>query len=278
MSLDIKNQFDSPVGLIAGNGSLPLEFVHNARQKGLQVVTVAHIGETAGEIEQISSSCKWIKVGQLGKLISFLRKSGVKQAFFAGGICKPKLFSVFNLDFKGFMTMAKVKTYNDDTVLRAIAKEIEKVGIKIFSAGLILENSVIKKGSLTKRALNEEERINAEIGWEAAEGIGKYDIGQTVVVIKKAVVAVEAIEGTDACMFRAAELGGKGGVVVKLTKPAQDRRFDLPAVGINTVLNMHKIGATALVLKAGGAILLKPQEVIDAANLHDIAIEAWDKH
>ncbi len=268
-------QLDSPVGLIAGNGSLPFEFIESAKAKGLEVVTVAHSGETDPKIESISKSCTWIKVGQLGKIISSLKKAGVRQATFAGGINKPKLFSGLRPDLKGFLTLLKLKTSNDDTLLRGIANEIEKSGIKIFSAGLVLENSVIKKGCITKRALTESEIENANIGWQAAEAIGICDIGQTVAVNKKSIVAVEAVEGTDACLKRAFELSGKGLVVVKLCKPEQDKRFDLPAIGTETINLMNQIGATALVIRAEATIFLQPQEVIIAAEQAGIAIEAW---
>ena len=275
MNQILSNDLQSPIGLIAGNGSLPFEFIESAKAKGIEVVTVAHVGETDKRIELVSKSCTWVKVGQLGKVIRSLKKAGVKQASFAGGIYKPKLFKSMSLDFKGFLTLVKLKTSNDDSILRGITKEIEKSGIQIFSAGVVLENSIAKEGKLTKRNLSSEETENAKIGWQAAEVIGKCDIGQTVVVNQKAIVAVEAVEGTDACIKRAGELSGKGAVIVKLSKPGQDERFDLPAVGVETIINMHNIGATALVIRAGATIFLKPQEIIEAADLHNIAIEAW---
>jgi DUF1009 family protein len=269
------SDLNSPVGLIAGSGSLPMNFIQSANAKGLKVVTVAHVHETDSKIEQISSACTWIKVGQLGKLIKSLKKAGVKHATFAGGIYKPRLFSNLSLDLKGWLTILKLKTSNDDTLLRGIAKEIEKSGIKIFSAGLLLENSLVNKGKLTRRGLSTSEIENAVIGWQAAELIGKCDIGQTVVINQKSIVAVEAVEGTDSCIDRAGQLSGKGSVIVKLSKPGQDERFDLPAIGVSTIENMQAIGATALVLRADSSIMLNPQEVIEAADRYNIALEAW---
>lgn len=268
-------QLTSPLGLIAGNGVMPFEFVKSAKEKGFEVVTVAHIGETDEKIGEVSENCSWIKVGQVGKLIKALKRSGVKNASFAGGICKPKLFNVLNLDLKGFLTLAKASTGNDDSILRTVAREIEKSGIRIFAATLLIDKSTPPKGVLTSRALSREETENAKIGWQAAEDIGRHDIGQTVVVNRKVVVAVEAIEGTDACMQRAGQLSGKCATVVKLSKPNQDLRFDLPAVGVETIAVMKSIGATALVLKANCAVLLNPQELIEAADQAGIAIEAW---
>lgn len=263
----------SPIGLIAGNGTLPMEFADNAREKGYSVVAIGHVGETDPSLSTRVGALSWVRVGQLGKVIRILRKAGVKQVAFAGGIRKPA-FSGLRLDLTGFLTLMRAHTYHDDSLLRAIAREIERRGIEVFSPTVFLEQSVPAPGVLTVRALSKKEREDAIIGWEAAEGIGRFDIGQTVVVNEKVVVAVEALEGTDACLERAGSLRGGGATIVKLPKPGQDTRFDLPAIGVNTIDAMKRLGFTALVLKEGGAILIDPQGVIDKANAAGIAIIA----
>lgn len=265
----------SPVGLIAGNGSFPLEFAKNAKEQGLDVVAVAHIGETDPVLEKLVSKCLWIKVGQLGKTIRFLKKGKVKQVAFVGGIKRVNLFGGVKLDLRGTLLLTRLRSVKDDALLRGVAGEIESSGIEVISANSLLKESVPKMGVLTKRALSDKERKDADIGWEAAKGLGALDIGQTVIVSEGVVVAVEAIEGTDATILRAGNLS-KSGVVVKVPKPQQDLRMDVPAVGVTTIDNMKAAGLTALVLESGKAWLNDPQEIVAAADSAGIAIEAFD--
>jgi len=266
----------SPIGLVAGNGQFPLEFVECARARGLDVVLVAHRGETDPTLESKVAKILWVNVGQLGKIIKFFKKQGVKQAAFVGGITKLRLFSNVRLDLKGIMTLARIRTFNDDALLRGISGAIEKSGVEIFAPSELLEKSVVRKGVLTKRGLTAKEVEDAIIGWESAEGIGKFDIGQTVVIKKKGVVAVEGVEGTDACISRAGALVGDGCLVVKLPKPEQDIRFDMPAIGEGTVNAMQAVNATALILKADFALIMNPLEVIKKADAAGIAIAAFN--
>ena len=280
------NNLSSPIGLVAGNGNFPLEFVEHARARGLEVVVVAHTGETDPRIEELAAHCCWIRVGQIGRLLRTFIKNRVKQAAFVGGIRRTRLFSGVRLDFKALSILARVGSVRDDRILRGVAEELERNGIEVFGASLLLEKSVPARGLLTRRGLTPAERQDARVGWEAAKAVGALDIGQTVVVYQGAVVAVEAIEGTDAAVLRAGQLGGTAGkvlgregraaglVVVKLVKPHQDVRFDLPAAGPGTIETMQQAGATALVLEAGRAVMLKPQETIAAANEAGIAVVA----
>ncbi|RMG40857.1 MAG: LpxI family protein [Candidatus Dadabacteria bacterium] len=272
--MTLTEELKSPLGLIAGNGSFPLEFVESAQRRGLSVVAVAHTGETDAEIERYVDQCTWVKVGELGKIIKTFKKAGVKQAFFAGGIKRIKLFGGVRLDLKGLSVLSKVRSVKDDAILRGIADEIEQNGIRVLSASILLENSVPSEGLLTSRALTAEEREDALVAWDAARAIGALDIGQSVVACEGIVTAVEAVEGTDAAIRRGAELAKNAGVVVKLCKPHQDLRFDLPAVGTKTIEVMAECGVTALVIEAGKSLILNRQAFVEKANNAKIAVLA----
>lgn len=266
----------SPIGLIAGSGQFPADFVQAARRRGLKVVAVGHRGEADPQLETLVDSCCWIRVGQLGKLISFLQRHGVRQAAFAGGISRPKLFGGLRLDWRGVRLVARLRSFMDDAVLRAVAHELESSGITVFSAAALLEESIPRGGLLTKRDLTAQELRDAQVGWQAALTLGALDIGQTVIVRDGVVVAVEAIEGTDAALRRAAFLAGAGCVVVKLAKPQQDLRFDLPTVGPQTIALMAELKYGAMVLAAGRALLLDPQRCVSAADKSGMALRVFE--
>lgn len=274
----------SPIGLIAGNGDFPLAVAKNAVERGLEVIAVAHHGETSASLEDLVSSCNWIRVGQLGKIIAILKKAGVKQATFAGGIKRINFFGGARLDMKAISLISRLRSIRDDALLRGIAGELEKSGIAVFSASELLEESCPAAGLLTRRALSPAEKADALLGWDAAKGIGELDIGQLVVAYKGVIVAVETIEGTDMTLARAGEIArtagklnpGSGPVVVKLAKPQQDLRLDVPAIGPQTIEVMKAAGLTALVIEAEKCVLLRPQEVITAASAAGIAIQVCD--
>jgi DUF1009 family protein len=264
----------SPIGLIAGNGTFPFEFATNARARGLEVVAVAHVGETDPELEKIVKSCTWIKVGEVGRLIKVFNKAGVRQAAFAGGITKVRLFGGIKLDLRGIKVLSRVRSTNDDSILRGVAAEIESSGVSIVAASVLLEKSLPAGGVLTHRRPLGAELKDGIQGWIAAREIGRLDIGQAVVVVRGAVAAVEAIEGTDAMIARAHQLAGNGGVLVKICKPDQDLRFDLPTIGLKTIENANRSGITAIFIEAGRTLMLDPDGVVRAANRAGIAIVA----
>jgi DUF1009 family protein len=264
----------SPIGLVAGNGQFPLEFAENARARGLTVVTVALKGEADKRIEALSESTTWVSVGQLGKLIRSLRRAGCRQVAFAGGVTRVNFVDGFRIDWVGLRMLSKLRSFNDDSIMRGIIATVENGGIQVIGASTLLEKSVPKPGTLTKRGLTRDEIDNAKIGWEAARVTGTLDIGQSIVMRNKTIIAVEAVEGTDATIKRAAAVRGEGGVLVKLAKPIQDLRIDLPAIGVRTIELMHENRITALVVEAGKAIMLDPQGILEAAHRLDIAIVA----
>ncbi len=262
------------IGLIAGNGTFPIAFARAAKEKGLQVVAVAHEGETLPELAQWVDAIFWVKVGQLGKLISIFKEQGVKDVLMAGGIKKTRLFGGGIPDLRAVAMFAKMIHKKDDSILRAVAKELESEGITVRESTLYLENIVATPGIMTKRKPSKEERQDIDFGWQMAKEIGKLDIGQTVVVKDQAILAVEAIEGTDEAIRRGGQLCGQGAVVVKVCKPNQDLRFDLPAVGTQTIKTMEQVKASCLAVEAGKTIIIDREAVVRDADKAGIAIVA----
>jgi hypothetical protein len=262
------------IGLIAGNGTFPVAFARAAKEKGIQVIAVAHEGETLPELSQWVDVIYWIKVGQLGKLISIFKEQNVHDVLMAGGIKKTHLFKGGMPDLRAAALLAKMLYKKDDSILRAIAAELESEGITVRESTLYLDNLLAPAGVLTRKKPSKDEQKDIEFGWETAKEIGRLDIGQTVVVKNQAVLAVEAIEGTDEAIRRGGRLCGQGAVVVKICKPHQDLRFDLPAVGTQTIDTMHEVKASCLAVEAGKTIIFDREAVTAAADRSGIAIVA----
>ncbi len=262
------------IGLIAGNGNFPITFARAAREKGLQVIAVAHEGETLPELAEYVDSIIWIKVGQLGKLIKAFHDHGVRDVLMAGGIKKTRLFGGGLPDFRAMALLARVVYKKDDSILRALAQELESEGIIVRESTLFLDNIVASNGILTKRKPTKDERQDIEFGWQMAKEIGRLDIGQTVVVKDQAVLAVEAIEGTDEAIRRGGTLCGGGAIVIKVCKPQQDLRFDLPAIGPLTIKSMEQVKASCLAVEAGKTIIIDRHVVLHDAEKSGISIVA----
>lgn len=267
-------ELTSPFGLIAGGGSFPIEIAQEAKRRGLELITVALMNETDPTIEKYCDKVSWIKVGQLGKLLKKLSASKVKQAIFCGSISRANIFQGVLFDLKALGVVARVGSLRDDRILRGITDEIEKLGIEVLSPSVLLTKSLAKEGRLTQRGLTEAERKDARYGWHVAKTIGSLDVGQTVVISDSIIVAVECTEGTDGAILRGGELTGPAKcTVVKVAKPQQDLRLDLPSVGIKTLESMKQAGATALVLEHEKALILEPDTFIAHANKEGIAVE-----
>ena len=262
-------------GLIAGNGRFPLLFAQSATKKGVEVVAIAHEGQTLPELEQYVSKTYWIKVGQLGRLISILKSENLHHAAMVGGIAKTVMFSKVRPDWFALALMTKLRTLNDDALLRAVSEEIKKQGVTVHSSTLFLEELLSPGGCLTKRSPQKQELRDIEFGWQIAKDVGRLDIGQSIVVKNQVVLAVEAIEGTDEAIRRAGKLGkGKGLVVIKVSKPQQDLRFDVPAIGPQTIMTMKEAGAAVIAIEADKTLLIDKEELIEAANQAKISIIA----
>jgi DUF1009 family protein len=272
-------QFDytKSVGIVAGNGNFPLACLQSAKSKGMPVFVCAHKNETMDEVVNGADSFCWIKIGQVGKALKFFKKNNCTQVIFTGGISRLNVFKGVFPDWTGLKVIKRAGSLRDDAILRSAAEEFHKHGINIYASEVLLTEFVATKGCLTSRSLNDAEKSDALFGWKVAKAVGSFDVGQTVVVTDKVVTAVECVEGTDQAIIRAGGLThSKTSVVVKVPKPHQDRRLDLPSIGIDTIRTMSKSRVTALVLEQGGAMILEPQLVINEANKLGISIEVWD--
>ncbi|MCX5724235.1 MAG: UDP-2,3-diacylglucosamine diphosphatase LpxI [Nitrospirae bacterium] len=260
------------LGLIAGNGRFPIIFADNARKLGYHVSAVAHEGETEPELASHVDRIHWIKIGQLSKLIKAFKEDDVHQAVMLGGIKKTHVFTTVRPDFRTLALATRLALWKDDDILREFAKELESEGIAICESTFGLEGILVEEGSLTARTPSEKEWEDIRYGWDVAHDIGRLDIGQCVVIKDRVVVAVEAVEGTDEAIKRGGDLAKAGAVVVKRSKPQQDMRFDLPAVGPRTIEVMASVKASVLAIEAGRTILLDREIMLAKAKAANIAI------
>ncbi len=260
------------IGLIAGKGQFPLLFAEAARGRGLEVVAVAHRGETDPSLEPLCHRVHWIAVGQLGKLIRIFKEAGVTQAVMAGGVSRGRLFRDFRPDLKALNLIRRVGAGHDDRILTGLAAELESEGITIISPMLYLEDLLAQPGRLSRRRPTSQELLDIDFGFSIAKAVGRLDLGQCVVVRRLVVTALEAVEGTDDTIRRGGRLAGKGAVVVKVCKPSQDLRFDLPAVGTGTIKAMLEVEARVLAVEAGKTLIFDRQEMLALADRAGIAI------
>ncbi len=263
-----------PLGIIAGNGSLPLALINQLKAKGRQVFVAAHREETSPLAFDAADGATWVAVGALSKIINFFHFNEVREIVFIGGIRKARVLNAL-FDSRTRRILSTLASFNDDQLLRAIISEFEREGFRVSSAAQYLSSLIVAEGSLTQQKLSSEQKEAALIGWECASQLGAADVGQTVVVKQKTVVAVEAIEGTDAAIRRGVSLGGEGRIVVKRCKPNQDTRVDLPTIGKETIELLIELKVSGLVLEAGKAFLVDADDAIAEANLHGIVIEGW---
>jgi len=260
------------IGLIAGNGRFPLIFAQTAKREGVRVVAVAHRGETDEAIDGVADAVTWVRVGELGKMIRTFRDAGVRRAVMAGGLSKAGVFRGGLPDLRGAMFLARLRSFRDDALLRGVASEFESDGIEIVPSTTFLSTIVTHEGTLGSHAPKKREWQDVAYGFRVAKEIGRFDVGQSIVVRGGVALAVEGMEGTDACIRRGGELGHGGAVVVKVAKPGQDLRFDVPAVGPRTIATMREAGARVLALEAGRTILLDREELLSAADAASIAV------
>ncbi|MCK5657100.1 MAG: UDP-2,3-diacylglucosamine diphosphatase LpxI, partial [Deltaproteobacteria bacterium] len=260
------------IGLIAGGGQFPILFARAARQNGVKVVAVALKGEADELLESEVDVCSWVSLGKLGRMIETFQKAQVTEVAMAGAVAKTKLFSKIRPDWKAVRLLARMLHKKDDAILRAFTEELEAHGIKVRPSTLFLPELLAPPGILTRRRPNARERRDINFGWNLAKEIGKLDIGQCILVRDQAVLAVEAIEGTDETIRRGGRLGKSEVVVVKVCKPNQDLRFDVPAVGIQTIKTMKEVGASVLVVEADRTLMFDREKMIQAADDARIAI------
>lgn len=263
-------------GLIAGNGRFPFLVLEGARSQGIEMAVIAIKEEASPELEKIAKSLHWVSLGELSKTIELLQQEGVKQAVMAGQVKHNKIFSAIRPDWKLAKLLFSLPKKNTDSLIGAVAKVLHDEGIQLVDSTLFLQPLLPELGVLTKRTPTASESADIEYGHGVARQIAGMDIGQTVVISDRACVAVEAMEGTDETIARAARIAtGKAFVVVKVSKPKQDMRFDVPVVGLPTIQQMKSAGATALAIDAGRTLLFDRAKLIELADASGIAIEAF---
>ncbi len=260
------------IGVIAGSGQFPLLFIEAAQKAGRKIVLIAHRNETSQEVADAADEVLWVKLGQLGKMIKFFHQQGAGETVFVGAITKTRIFRDILPDFKGMSLWNKIDTKQDDAILRAVAGALEKEGIKVLESTLYLQYLLFPHGVLTEKKPDKNQRLDIEFGWKNARAIGAMDIGQCVVVRNRSVVAVEAIEGTDVTIARGGALAREKAVVVKVRKPNQDFRFDLPATGIKTIETLAGVKGAVLAVEAGQSLIFDREATVKAANEAGIVV------
>jgi DUF1009 family protein len=261
-------------GLIAGNGQFPFLVVEGARKQGASLAVVAIKEETDPKIEQIAEKVIWVGIGQLGKMISFFKSENVSRAMMAGQVRHVQIFSGSLPDLRMIKMLWNLPQRNTDALIGGVAGEMSKEGIELIDSTYFIQDQLAPEGILTKRQPNETERGNIEYGLRVANEIARLDLGQTIVVRAKACVAVEAMEGTDAVIRRAGELTRGKLTVIKVAKPNQDMRFDVPVVGVPTIQTMIEAGASCLCLTARKTLIFDQEEMLRLANQNKISIVA----
>jgi UDP-2,3-diacylglucosamine hydrolase len=265
------------LGLIAGNGRFPFLVLDAARASGHDVTVIALKDEAFPDLAAVAArppaaDLHWIGIGQLGKCISLLKEAGAAQAVMAGQVKHTKLFTDIRPDLTALSLITKLKARNTDAIISAVADVLRDHGITLLDSTAFLAPLLAREGVLTRRAPAPEEQADLAFGYQVADAIAGLDIGQTIAVKSAAVVAVEAMEGTDAVIARAGQLAGRGVRIVKVAKPKQDMRFDVPVVGVSTIEAMQAAGATLLSVDAGKTLMIDGDAIIQAADAADITI------
>ncbi len=264
------------IGIIAGSGVYPETFIAAARRQcpGVKLVVAAFHGETKPELAEQADATEWFRVAQLGKVIKFFKREGVTEAVMMGQISPRNLFDL-RPDLRVLMILARVKERNAETLFGAIADELGKDGITVLSATTFLEENLPGPGHVCGPAFKKRQLMDAEFGFRIAKETSALDIGQSVVVRHGTVLAVEAFEGTNVCIRRGGELGnGKDVMLVKVSKPNQDFRFDVPVIGPQTIENCASAGVSGITIEAGKTLLLEKAEVAELCKRHQIGIHA----
>jgi DUF1009 family protein len=261
------------IGLIAGGGVLPRLFAEEAKRRGLEVVAVCHRGETDPSLVDSVGVASWVRVGQLNGIVRALKAGGVDSAVMAGGIGRVRALTQARPDLGALKVAARLRSLRDDAFLRGVARYIEEAGIRILAPTDFLSRLMAPRGHIAGPPATAAQLADVALGLEVATLLGQADVGQTVVVRERLVMALEAVDGTDETIRRGGRLGGPGASVVKLSKPGQDPRFDLPAIGPGTIAVMEEAGARLLAVEAGRSLLLDAGALLAAAERAGICVE-----
>lgn len=264
------------VGIIAGTGELPGIVAKDAKERGCTVVIAALENLAPAGLENFADVFQWVNAGKLGDLINVFKKSGTTEVIMAGKVPKTLIYkSKITPDLRAIKMLFSLKDKSDDSILNALTKELESEGIRIINTTAFSPHLLTPEGVLTEDSPSKEEWQDIAFGWEIARGIGKLDIGQTVVVKGKAVMAVEAIEGTDEAIRRGGRLAGAGAVVVKVSKPQQDMRLDVPVIGLDTIKAMVDVGARVLAVEADRSIIIDRKQLAIEADEAGITLVGY---
>jgi UDP-2,3-diacylglucosamine hydrolase len=260
------------LGIIAGNGVYPLALAVAARKNGVKrIAAAAFTGETDPVLNEHVNIIEWMRVGQLGRLLKFFREQDIRHAVMAGQIAPKNLFDL-RPDLKALMLLGKLKCRNAESIFAAIADELAKIGVELLPATTFLEDSLAQPGLIAGPKLSARQGDDVELGWNVAKEIARLDIGQTVIIKNGSVVAVEALEGTNETIKRAETLVREGGVMVKVAKPNQDMRFDVPVIGVETLRVAAESRLRVIAVEAGKTLLLERAAIIDLANRSTISV------
>ncbi len=259
-------------GLIAGNGQFPFLVVDGARKLGYTLSVVAIKEETDKHLEDAAEDITWLGIGQLGKMISYFKKQGVKQAMMAGQVKHVQIFSGSLPDMRMMKMLWNLPRRNTDALIGGVADEMAKEGIELIDSTFMIKDHLATSGVLTKRSPTETEQQNIDYGLHIANEIARLDLGQTIVIRSSACVAIEAMEGTDETIIRAGKLANGKLTVVKVAKPDQDMRFDVPVIGVPTIENMIASGATCISVTAGKTLIFDRKQILKLADQHKIAV------
>ena len=263
------------VGLLAGVGRLPVECAKAAAKLGFEVCAVRLLPEAEEELKTCTAECVDISIGQLDQILAYLKEKGIKKVTMLGKVTKELLFSGKVVPDAHLLSLiAGLPDRKDDTIMLMFVRELAKAGMQAFDQTALLRVLMPHRGTLSAREPSEAEKKDMEFGFRIAKELGRLDIGQTVVVKGMAVMALEAIEGTDACIKRGGELARGGAVVVKVAKPEQDSRFDVPTVGLDTLKGMNAVHAKALAIEAGKTLVVDQEKVRKFADENDMTIVA----
>jgi UDP-2,3-diacylglucosamine hydrolase len=262
------------LGIIAGNGVYPRLLADSARKAGVKkIVVAAFTGETDRSLDQHVDLVEWMRVGQLSRLLKFFQAQRVRHAIMAGQIAPKNLFDL-RPDWKALLMLARLKERNAESIFAAIGDELRKIDIELLPATSFLENYLASAGLITGPNLSRREEDDVDLGWRTAKEISRMDVGQTVVVKNGTVLAVEGFEGTNEAIKRGGKLARQGAVVVKVSKPNQDMRFDVPVIGVETIHAATEAKVRVIALEAGKTLLLERDAIVDLANQSKISIVA----
>ena len=265
---------DKRQGLIAGDGLLPVKMAQYAKENGFEVVAISLSADNYKELKKYCSKVYDSAPGELLKIKNILLTEEIKQLTFIGKVHKGLLLRRPKLDMEAIRLMKEAQRLNDDAVMLILVDQLEQMGITVLDQTIFIKNLMAPPGVLGAHQPDEEQSLDVEYGFWLAKEMGKLDVGQSVVIKNKMIMAVEAIEGTDRCIERGGKLGGKGITVVKVSKPTQDKRFDIPAIGLNTLKTMARHGAKILAVEANETIIVDQDAVVEYANKHNIVIMA----